>query len=381
MRGAGALLLTLTLPAALGAQASGTAAIIWDRYGFDEGVNLGGLGALDAVSELSIPVTVSFPVHERAGLTVSSGYARVTLDGSRGSTSVAGPTDLEARLTLQVLPDRLSVFATTALPTGTESVAPSETPLLAVLVADVLSFSTQRLGGGGSGGIGVAGAFPVGELAFGWAGSFTAYGGFEPLTGSGLEYVPGNEIRLRAGVEGSVAPRTYVRAAGILARRGEDQIADNAAPQVGIRASVYASVEQAVGRGTLTLYAFDAYRARPTLEQTSLGLAALPRGNLIAFGAQGAIPLGGDLRLAPKLELRRSWQAPDAQDGQLEGLGSSVRIGADLSRRINDRMSLVVEGDLVLGSVEAAVFRTEGAADGSTGLRGLRLGTHLSFRP
>ena len=63
---------------------------------------------------------------------------------------------------------------------------------------------------------------------------------------------------------------------------------------VGSRLITYLSLNQGLGAAkSFTLYGFDVLRGQPQLEQTAVGAAVLPRGNLLALGARF------DLGLAP----------------------------------------------------------------------------------
>ena len=379
------LVLSLPSTASLDAQVRGAnVAGIWDRYTFDAGLSIEGLGELQEISQYSVPFTIQTALGARAALVISGGYSRVELVTQTGATTrdlvIDGPTDLEARVSVDVVPGRVTLFATGAVPTGTETVEGDVLPVVNVLVADVLSFSTRNLGTGGSAGLGIGAAVPAGNLDFGFAGSYTRFGSFNPVAGQPTELDPGGELRLRAGIEGPLGLRTYLRVAGIFSRKSDDFIDGQSSSTVGNRISAYVSLDQSIGRGTLTLYAFDAFRDAPQIEFTALGPAALPRGNLVAGGAQAAIPLSGDITLIPRAEMRRSDQAVEAGSTDLEKLGTSTRIGADLTFDLGPRAALVVEGEGLFGDVQSGVFTPLAPVSADVGVSGFRFGVHLSVR-
>lgn len=378
---------SLSIPqVSLRAQTTSSANVagVWDRYSFDAGLMVEGLGELSTVSQFSVPFTVGMPLGSRASVLFSGGYTRVELTsenaGNVNQLVVDGPTDVEARFSVEVVPDRLTLFATGALPTGNETVEVAALPLLNVLVADVLSFSTRSLGTGGSGGVGLAAAVPMNRMALGVAGSYTQFGSFAPVAGQPEQLNPGGELRLRAGIQGPIALRTQLRIAAIFSRKSSDEIGSVSMSRVGNRLSGYISLDQAIGRSTITLYAFDAFRDAPQIEFTPLGPAALPRGNLLAGGAQATIALGARTNLIPRAELRRSDQATEPDSDELTKLGTSARFGVDLAVRMSPRASLVLEGEGLFGSVREGVFSPLAPVAASVGVTGFRLGTHLSIK-
>lgn len=362
-----AVLLTASSQAGyLSAQAQGQGMLLFERYSFDDGLGY------SAVSEISVPVSVSYALTPQASLTFSAGFTRIALTPSDGSDDIAvnGLTDSEARLTYQVLPDRLSVLLTGRIPTGIDELQAEEGTILQVLATDVLGFATRSLGSGGSIGGGLASAFPVGRMALGLAGTVTQAGSFVPVAGLNQELKPGTELRLRAGLEGPLGELSYLRVAAIFASRGDDEV--NGDPLgSGSRFSGYVSLDQRVGNTSVLLYAFDQFRADPQVEAAAFG-GVLPKGNLVALGAQVTVPVSRVVRVTPRLEFRRADQAPDLDQDELEKLGTSLRFSADVRYRVGPQTELVIEAGGLTGNV------VSGSNDiGTSGFRlgaGLRLG-------
>jgi hypothetical protein len=192
---------------------------------------------------------------------------------------------------------------------------------------------------------------------------------YDPVQGQGDRLRPGGEIRLRGGIEGAVGPRTYLRVAGIFARRQKDEINEATLNGVGNRYVGYVSLNQAVGRSSVTVYGFDVFRSDPQIEPTATGAALLPRGNLLAAGAQFALGVAPSTRVTPRVEFRTSRSAPDATVTDLQRLGSSFRFGIDLRHRVNRNVALVVQGGGLIGDVVQAGTTVD--------FRGYRAGLHL----
>lgn len=368
--GLGLVLSALTAGAApLAAQmgVTTTAAVLYESYDLDPGLGF------RSVSELTVPVNVEFGVGDRWSLALFSGYARVDVEGFQGEDgetdpTVSGPLDAEARLTVEVVPDRLSLLLTGVAPSGDENVALGEVPILGVLASDVIGFSVSNLGAGGAVGGGFVAAVPAGELAFGLAASYRHALGFQPVIGIPGELQPGGELRLRAGIEGAVARRTYLRVAGIYSRRGRDELDGVEQNGIGDRYTGYVSLDQGLGQASLTLYAFDSFRDDPRIEQTAVGTAVLPRGNVFAAGGRLAIGLAPGHVLTPRAELRLSSAASEGSD-ELRRLGRSGRFGGDYRWQVTPAWALVLQGDGLVGDV-----RPEGPA---VDVNGYRVGLHL----
>ena len=335
---------------------------LFESYSFDAGL------PFEKISEFTIPVTITYQLGKLGNVALSSGYASVSLTSSDptrlANQTVSGALDTEARLTLNVVPGRLVALMTGAFPTGTKTVESEELSILGVISSDVIGFSTSSLGTGGNLGGGFAGAVPFGRMAVGFGATFSKPLEYRPVLGQVDDLRPGSDFRLRTGIEGPIARRTYVRVTGIYARRAKDQINGSSQNGVGNRFIGYASVNHGLGSSALTLYAFDVYRGDPQIEQTAAGAAILPKGNLIGLGAQLSIPLGFRTSVVPQLEFRNSAAAPDTVTTSLQRLGRSLRVGVDFRRPVTERLALVLHADGLTGSV-----RLSGSDVGITGLR------------
>ena len=366
-------LFLLAAPVSAQVRSGGNAAVLYEQYSFESG-----LGFTD-VSELSIPLTLSTDLTNRLHLTVSSGITQVSLTGDPSlqleDQEISGLVDTEARFVMDLIPDRVSFLATAVVPTGTEALDVDEEAIITALSSQLIGFSTTRLGGGGRAGAGLVGAFPFGEMALGLAGTYTHSLGYNPVLGQASEWKPGGELRFRAGLEGTVAPQSYLRVAAIFAARQADQLDGETQGEIGSQFHLYASLNQGLQSSTLTLYAFDSYRSAPQIEATPIGAVQLPKGNLLALGAKLEFPVARETRLVPKVEFRSLSEAPkDATgDGALESAGSTFRVGADLKHPLSRNLALVIEANGLFGSV--------GVGDGTTvGVSGFRGGLHLELR-
>ena len=145
------LLAAASIP--LHAQTSVTvrAAGFYESYGFDTDV---GSLPLKSIYELSVPVGIDVSFADIADLTVSSGYANVDLTSKDPATlsdqQTTGILDTEARLSVNVIPNRLLLLVNGTIPTGTNTVAEDELAV-AVSVVPAATARPPRSGAASSG--------------------------------------------------------------------------------------------------------------------------------------------------------------------------------------------------------------------------------------
>lgn len=374
----GLSLLSMALAAPAFAQGGwrGTSAVVYESYSFGQGL------IFDRVSELTVPVGLTYKLSQLGDLAVATGYASVSLRSTNtaqlADQTMSGFLNTEARLSLNVVPGKLMAIVSGAIPTGMKTVQLQQLSILGALSSDVIGFAASDLGSGGNVGGGLVGAFPVGRWALGIGATFRQPMGYQPVLGDPGQLKPGGEMRVRAGLEGSLAQRTYLRAAAIWAATSKDRIAvggaDSTQNGLGSRLITYLSLNQGLGAGkSVTLYGFDVLRGQPQIEQTAVGAAILPRGNLLALGARVDVPLAPTTTVSPRLEWRSSAAAPDTSTSALEQLGVSLRLGADVRQRVTSTASLVLGGGWTSGHVVQAGQQVS--------LSGYRLALHLELVP
>ena len=378
------LALVLAVPAEGLAQVEVRTSVLFESYGFDSGLALPNSSTLKRLTQVTLPVAMTMQLQRRTSLTVSTAYTRAGLESESSGTAttrtVSGLTDVEGRLAVDLIPERLILFATAALPLGNSTLDTELRPLAGLLANEALSFSARNLGTGGNVGVGLAGALPAGKMAVGFAGSLTQYGGFEPIVNDPSTFKPGRELRARLGIEGPVGPRWYLRVAGIFSRRGEDEVAETVLGSPGNRYAGYVSLNHGIGRSSLTVYLLDSFRATAQIEGGSLQ----PRGNLIALGGQLSVPFSGATTVVPRIEFRKSDLAVTPGSDELSNVGSNLRLGADVARDLGNGLSLVLDLDGIFGTLSQGAV--EGGTAAGSGLEsevsvtGFRTGIHLEVR-
>ncbi len=168
-------LLTLALfaaPTAVAAQGNLDVRVstLFESYSFDAGL------PFKKISEFTVPVSITYQLGRFGNVTLSSGYATVSLTSSDptqlADQTLSGVLDTEARLSVNVVPGRLVALFTGSVPTGVKTVAFEELSILGAIASDVIGFSTSNFGTGGSVGGGFAGAVPLGRMAIGFGATF-----------------------------------------------------------------------------------------------------------------------------------------------------------------------------------------------------------------
>ena len=339
----------VALPATASAQnVSGRASVLFESYKFDPGL------VFNKVAEMTVPIGVDIGLGRAGTFSLASGYANVKLTSASqqlSNQSVTGMLDTEGRLSLSVVPGKLIALLTGTMPTGTKTVDVEQLAVLGAISSDVIGFSASSLGSGGNVGGGFVAAIPAGKFALGLGATYKLPLQYTPVT-SASPLQPGAEMRFRGGLEGSVGPKTYLRFAGIVARSSQDKVGGSLRNGVGTRMIGYLSLNQGVGKASITLYGFDVLRGSPQIEQTAVGAALLPKGNLIAGGFRADITAARRTIISPRFEYRISAAAADTLAGAaLQRLGSSARFGVDLRQSLSRNFAAILQGGGVTGNV------------------------------
>ena len=139
------LMISLAAPAVGQVSMRARAAALYESYSFDS-------GDLDKVSQLAMPIGVDVTLGSLGVLSVSGGYTTVDLTSANtglADQSLSGMIDTEIRFTYHLIPDRLFIVGTGAVPTGINSIQTDELSVLGGLSNDLVGFSLSNLGTGG----------------------------------------------------------------------------------------------------------------------------------------------------------------------------------------------------------------------------------------
>jgi hypothetical protein len=162
----------------------------------------------ETISEFTTPIFVVIPVSPMLSFDVGTAYAwaRVRPNGGSGAqaSSINGLTDTQIRATLSLGTDFVVLTAGLNLPTGQETAGLDEQLAAFRIGNDFLSFPISNMGTGFGATGGMAVARPIGSWNLGVGGSVRQSSRYEPFIASGgahPRFQPGNEYRVRAGVD------------------------------------------------------------------------------------------------------------------------------------------------------------------------------------
>jgi hypothetical protein len=197
---AGGAALALTLAAPVRAQSSAGAEVRlapqFLQYRFASPAN-------ETVSQLAIPLFVAIPLGERISLDVGTSYASSRVASDNSTSVISGLTDTQVRGNLTLGSDFVVLTAGLDLPTGTSSVTLDQFAAAGLIGNDFLGFPISNMGTGFAVTGGVAVARPLGLWNLGVGGAMRRSTAYEPfdVPGQALRFQPGNEYRLRVGVD------------------------------------------------------------------------------------------------------------------------------------------------------------------------------------
>lgn len=358
---------TMILAVPSQSQTLGAVGATYEDYAFGDGYVLG------SISQFTTPIALRSQLGDRVALNLSTGHAYVVLDSREEaqvrSQSLRGPLDTDFRVDISAT-DRVLLFVSGTIPTGRETVVEDRLSLLNALSNDVIGFSATSFGAGGQFSVGASTALPIGRMALGIAllGQYNL--AYTPVASESADLRPGAEGRLRLGLQGPVASRTYLRISGSLIGRQKDRLGDLDGHGVGHRLVGLVSVEQGLGRALMTVYAFDIFRSSPQLSSTALGSATLPRGNLLSAGISVSLPVDGATTLAAHGDYRVSAAATDEGSEALLRQGTMIRAEGSLQRKFGDRLVVSLSGGLATGEVrQSAQFYSASGFRASLGMQ------------
>lgn len=289
------------------------------------------------ISEFSVPLFVMIPITPNFGLDVGSSYAMSKVDQTtatrKTSSTISGLTDTQIRATLGN--DFVVVTAGVNLPTGSTTVPVDKQRAASLIGSDFLAFPISNMGTGFGGTGGIAFAQPLGDWNLGVGVSMRHSAQYDPFDAAGgaiQHYQPGNEIRVRAGIDHALGTGRFT-IGETYSSFGNDNLGGSIY-NTGNRYLTQLSLNNTMGPGQVTLTGWNLFRTSGTLadgsflDHENIGNAAL------AYG----ITVGSAL-IEPNVE-GRLWTQPGASNSvlgtfglraQLEILGFTVLPGAGFS--------------------------------------------------
>lgn len=302
----------------------------FQSYTFQEG-----LGAKVATLNL-VPVAYALPLGDRFVLDLYGAYADGRVEKGGVTFILKGMVDTHVRASFQLAPWALLTGALT-LPTGKSAHNDAEAVVASVLSTDILGFREASWGTGGAVASGIALAHRVGTWNLGLGASYRLSQGFEPTAGSSLTFEPGDEVRLRIGLDRNVGEGGKFALGFTVQQFAEDRFERATGEmrnlfQPGRRLRGDLSYSFRTGRSTWTLYVVDIWREQGDAfldlvdnQGNVIGDTTVVVGsqNLAAAGLNGSVRLGS-LVVRPSLDVRHQSRESGDGEGWLAGGGFDV---------------------------------------------------------
>lgn len=346
----GTAALAVASPLTGAAQTVGGGAFL-QSYRFDDPVAAG----LETIQLFATPFTLAVPLGSRLSLDASGAFARGAARSPDGQeVTLSGPTDTHVGLSAAVGVDWLVVTARASLPTGSSTHSAAEALVASVVAAELLPFTVNTWGSGGSFGGDVAIVTQAGGWGIGLASGYSVANEYEPLQDQQLGYRPGDRLQLRLALDHDLGASGTFSALVGFQRFGNDQVGGSNLFQSGSRIEGVLSYVFAVGRrSSALLYGAVSHRSKGTLltQVSGLGNAGdSPAQQLYRLGANLRLPLGRRAALLPVAETRVFRAADGASQGWMTSAGTSLdlRIAGGPS---GQRLVLAPAGQFRIGRV------------------------------
>ncbi|MBM4182926.1 MAG: hypothetical protein FJ207_01735 [Gemmatimonadetes bacterium] len=324
-------------------------------YAFEQG-----LGA-DAAQLFLFPVAVRFPATSALAIDVYGAWAEGRVERADTLYKLSGPVDTGLRASYQATPWALVTLGLN-LPTGDAARDGEEAIVASLLATDLLGFREASWGRGFAVTPSVAVARGMGNFGLGLAAAYAVRGTFNPSEDdTALEYQPGNEARIRLGLDRNFGNSTLTLG-GTFMSYTSDQANGQNLLQAGRRFRFDATYAFRMGAGVWTLYAADLIRQNGTLTLPNVDPQGAPLGtfsdvdtpkqNLALLGFTGTLELGGGFVFRPHVDFKL--QAREDTSGSDAGLGWLVSAGGDIPIRIFGGHDFFPKASIMIGSLKDA---------------------------
>lgn len=307
-------------------------------YAFDDG-----LGA-EAAQLFMIPVAVRYAVSDKLTFDFFTAYADGRIEQSGNTYTLSGPIDTSIKASYMATP-WARVGLTVSVPTGDGTHDGQEAVVASVLSTDLLGFRESTWGTGLAVTSSLGVARQMGAFGIGIAAAYSVRGEFDPSALENLTYQPGNEARIRFGVDRNFDNSTLTLGATFINYQ-EDRVSDDFAAdrnlfQAGNRIRFDASYAFRAGAGVWTVYAADLVRENGDLRVDIVDETNTPidstfvqtaSQNLIMGGVIGTVSLGGGFVFRPHVDYK--YQTREEADGADVGSGWMLAAGGDIPMRL-----------------------------------------------
>lgn len=322
-------------------------------YTFDDG-----LGA-ESIQLFMIPVALRYEATPGLAFDVSAAWARGRVESEGARLELSGPTDTSLRVAYQATPWALLTVGAN-LPTGESQHDSDEAIVAGLLATDLLGFREASWGRGLAVTSSLAVAGTVGTFGLGLAGAYSLRGKFNPSEEQAdLEYQPGNETRVRLGVDRNFGNSTLTLG-GTFINYTDDRANGRNLFKAGNRFQFDLSYAWRMGGEVWTVYAADLVRQNGDATLTvldalgdSIGTAhqETPKQNLALAGLVGAVRIGGGFVFRPHLDFK--YQTREDATGSDAGSGWLAALGGDIPVRVFGGHDFIPKARAMIGAVKS----------------------------
>ena len=275
------------------------------------------------ISEFAVPVFAIVPITSRLSFDVGSSFtqAKVEQTGTTKTTStISGPTDTQIRGNLVLGNDFVVLTGGVNLPTGKSTVATDQRVAAGLIGSDFLAFPIAQMGTGFGGTGGIAMAIPIGgDWNFGVGASVRHSAQYDPFDLAGvqvLHYQPGNEYRVRGGLDHAVGTGRFTL--GVTYSTFGDDNLGGSIYNTGNRYLAQLDLNDSFGPGRVSLTGWNLFRTRGTLADSSVIDKEDIAAGTLAYGISV-----GDVVFEPNVE-GRTWYQPGSSTSYLATFGLRV---------------------------------------------------------
>ena len=345
-----ALAAVVALP--VGAQQTIGISTVYKGYSFNEG-----LGA-SAAQLFMVPLAVRFQASQALSFDLYSAWAQGRVERDNLAYTLSGLVDTRVKATYQAAPWAL-VSVSASLPTGKATHDSEQAVVASVLSADLLGFRESTWGTGLGITSSVATAMRAGQFGIGVAAAYSVNGEFEPSTDQVLKYQPGNETRIRIGIDRNIGTNTLTFGAMFMTYSADQANGTNLF-QAGNRLRFDGTYQFRAGSGVWTLYGADLWRENgdvtlPFVDAVGAVVGdttySTPSQNLVVVGFLGSVGVGGSYVFRPNVDLRVQ-NRKDPAGGGNEGSGWIVAAGGDFPVRLFGGYDFFPKARFLFGSIK-----------------------------
>jgi hypothetical protein len=319
------------------------AATAFERYTFSEveGSNL------ESISLLSVPFEARARLGGGLSLDARGAWATGKVRWRDGQEmELTGPTDTEVRLTWELARRAIRLEVVGTLPTGESTHDTEQAVVAGIVAADLLPFRITNWGSAGAVAVSLSGAQRVGSVGLGASVSYRLSDEFDPIEGEDFAYQPGDEFRVRLGLDYAISRSQKLSLAFGYRNYEADVANDQNLFQTGDRMVGLMTWSFPVSRRSAGAL-YGGYLHRENGAFLSVAADEVPSQDLLLMGAMMRAPWAGGF-ISPRVDARLYTKGSgEAGNGYVVGAGLS------LERPAGTSLTLVPSATARFGSVEA----------------------------